>query len=304
MGGISEDELKASFSIPTSSNTEHYFVDIDPQDPEAEDVGGFDREESGPPQSITQFLTLPTIAARASNRTRDPIVDFTKSVMLTADTCLATVEQLQEQRDYAARENERKRIEREEQKKRKAQERDQKAIQKEQRLLEREHKATERAEKKARLAIERAEAQRLKVERAAERGTGRRPRNPRSTEHPGAETDIPLTAPVAQNPAAYQPHGLQTKAPQSEGDREQVWRQGYPLGNSGAAFPPFNLFAPAAQQQQLMHNIAMMSASQQFTFPHFQANVVASPNLPFMTPPPAISHQSPSMPLPQSAKSL
>jgi hypothetical protein len=36
-------------------------------------------------------LTLPTIAARATSRIRDPIVDFSKSIMLTEDSYLATV---------------------------------------------------------------------------------------------------------------------------------------------------------------------------------------------------------------------
>ena len=97
----------------------------------------------------------------------DSIVDFMKLIMLTVDTYLATMKQLQEQRIGAARKKERKRIEREEQKKRKAQKTNQKAIQKEQRFLEREQKAAERPEKKAHLAIERAKAQRLKVEKVA-----------------------------------------------------------------------------------------------------------------------------------------
>ena len=102
----------------------------------------------------------------------------------------------------------------------KAQERDQKTIQKEQRLLEREHKVAERAEKKARLAIERVEAQRLRVERTAERGASCRPWNPKNTEHPGAKTGVPLTAPVVHNPTKYQPHGLQIESPEGEGNKE------------------------------------------------------------------------------------
>jgi hypothetical protein len=36
-------------------------------------------------RSITKFLILPTISARVSNKKRDPIVDFSKSIMLTSD---------------------------------------------------------------------------------------------------------------------------------------------------------------------------------------------------------------------------
>jgi hypothetical protein len=77
---------------------------VDPNDEVAHDVGGLDCEQNEAGNSIMQFLTLPTIAVRATNRSRDPIVDFSKSVMLTADSYLARVEQIQEQRDGVARE--------------------------------------------------------------------------------------------------------------------------------------------------------------------------------------------------------
>lgn len=34
---------------------------------------------------ITQFLTLPTVATRVSRQSKDPIMDFNKSIMLTSD---------------------------------------------------------------------------------------------------------------------------------------------------------------------------------------------------------------------------
>jgi hypothetical protein len=45
------------------------------------------------PESITQFLTLPTIIARANPRSHvtDLVVDFTKSIMLTSDAYLDVV---------------------------------------------------------------------------------------------------------------------------------------------------------------------------------------------------------------------
>jgi hypothetical protein len=119
LGGMDETceaETEASFKALASTNTSHYFVNVDPTDPEADDVGGLDREGTVGPHSVTQFLTLPTIAARATSRIRDPIVDFSKSIMLIADSYLAIVEYLQVQRDGAAREKERKWIEREESK--------------------------------------------------------------------------------------------------------------------------------------------------------------------------------------------
>ena len=48
--------------------------------------------------SLTRFLTLPTMEARASNKYKDPIVDFTKSVMLTTDTSMDALERKQVER--------------------------------------------------------------------------------------------------------------------------------------------------------------------------------------------------------------
>jgi hypothetical protein len=118
MGGALDnacnEEISASFEVPASSETEHYFMDVDPADPAAEDAGGLDQEQHEAQPSITQFLTLPTIVARATSKTRDPIVDFSKLVILTADSYLTTVEHLQEQREGVARDKETKCIQREE----------------------------------------------------------------------------------------------------------------------------------------------------------------------------------------------
>ena len=86
-----EAELKVSFKAPTSTNTSHYFVDVDPSNPQEDDVDGLDWEGSRRSHSITQVLTLPTIATRATSRIRDPIVDFSKSIMFIEDSYLGTV---------------------------------------------------------------------------------------------------------------------------------------------------------------------------------------------------------------------
>jgi len=60
-------------------------VDVDPLNPSAdEELVGLDAagEDVG---SITRFLTLPTDAARSCARMRDPIMDFSKSIMLTSE---------------------------------------------------------------------------------------------------------------------------------------------------------------------------------------------------------------------------
>ena len=62
----------------------------------------------------------------------DSIVDYTKSMTLTSDSYIHTMEQLKIQREGASNEKERKRLEREESKKRKAEERKQKVVEREQ----------------------------------------------------------------------------------------------------------------------------------------------------------------------------
>ena len=91
---------------------------------EANGVRGLELIENNVANSITKFLILPTIAAKAISRSKDPIIDFSKSVMLTADNYFARVELLQVQRDSTIREKKRKQLEREETKKQKAKERE------------------------------------------------------------------------------------------------------------------------------------------------------------------------------------
>jgi hypothetical protein len=76
---------EASYNEPVRAETEHFFVDLDPGDPDADVIGGMDVDAAEEDRSIIKFLTLPTISARVSNKKRDPIVDFSKSIMLTSD---------------------------------------------------------------------------------------------------------------------------------------------------------------------------------------------------------------------------
>jgi hypothetical protein len=74
-------------------------------------------------ESITRFLTLPTVTARSKPKFRDPILDFTTSHILTSEEFTNAMERWRESRENAAKEKERKAVEREETKKRKAAER-------------------------------------------------------------------------------------------------------------------------------------------------------------------------------------
>jgi hypothetical protein len=97
-----------------------------------------------------------------SNKKRDPIVDFSKSIILTSDSYIQAVEQLKMRAEEASKEKQRQHIQREDEKKRKAQE-------KEERTLERERRAAKRALEKARKAIDRESAEVLCKQKAAEK---------------------------------------------------------------------------------------------------------------------------------------
>jgi hypothetical protein len=71
-------------------------------------------------RSITKFLILPTISARVSNKKRDPIVDFSKSIILMSDAYIQAAEQLKMKAEEVSKEKQRRRIQREDEKKRKA----------------------------------------------------------------------------------------------------------------------------------------------------------------------------------------
>ena len=84
--------------------------------------------DEGEPESITRFLTLPTITARANPRRRDPILDFTQSKILTSDEYAAAVERQKEPKESVAQEKERLREEKEAAKRRKALEKEARAL--------------------------------------------------------------------------------------------------------------------------------------------------------------------------------
>lgn len=73
-------EMEIEFAEIPDSSASHFFVA-----PELGYCGEGDAQiasidnAEGEPESITMFLTLPTITLRACSRRRDPLLDFTKS---------------------------------------------------------------------------------------------------------------------------------------------------------------------------------------------------------------------------------
>ena len=81
----SEDgDIAADLSRDPDVDIEHYFVGVDPPEPTPrEEIGGRDSEVQAP-ESITQFLQLPSFTPSVNSRRRDSIVDNTKSMILTS----------------------------------------------------------------------------------------------------------------------------------------------------------------------------------------------------------------------------
>ena len=95
LGDEAQLEMANEFDEVPDSSASHFFVALDLADngEGAVEIATIDAGE-GEPESITRFLTLPTIAARASSKCRDPLLDFTKSKILTSDEYTAAVQRL------------------------------------------------------------------------------------------------------------------------------------------------------------------------------------------------------------------
>ena len=190
-------EIAADLAVGQYPLVTHFYVDADPADPNlAEDISAA-KPKVQSLESITHFLTLPSIAPRMSQRHQDPIMDFTKSIILTSDEYIEAAAKLRQAKEDAAKEKQRQWEEKEEQQKRKAAEREEERIQQEARAAEiaearvvkarqreeeriqkeeawvlRQHASTQQAKERARKCTECLEAQRLQVMQTAERAMG------------------------------------------------------------------------------------------------------------------------------------
>ena len=154
---MGSQEIAANLATEQSPLVMHFFVDANPANPNlAEDIGAADPEIQSL-ESITCFLTLPSITPQVSQRHQDPIMDFTKSIILTSDEYIEVAAELRQAKEDAAKEKQRQREEKKEQRKWKAAEREDKRLQ-------RKDRATEIAEAQALKACQREEAQIQKEE--------------------------------------------------------------------------------------------------------------------------------------------
>ena len=96
-------DLEADLAEVPDCNAEHFFVDTDPSNPATtEEMLGLEVDPDGI-ESITRFLTLPTVAQWVNARHCDPIMDFSKSIMLTSDQYISAAAHVQEAKAAAAR---------------------------------------------------------------------------------------------------------------------------------------------------------------------------------------------------------
>jgi hypothetical protein len=164
--------IESDMGQEPNSQAEHFFVDCDSAEQGmAGEIAGLDPGVEVA-DSITRFLTLPTVTSRSKTKFRDPILDFTTSHILTSSEFTNALHKWKEARENTAKEKERKAAEREETRKRKATEKEEaraaRVVAREEAARQRALKAATRAEEQARKRAERQEAQSLKVQRAAQ----------------------------------------------------------------------------------------------------------------------------------------
>ena len=124
-----EDDLDTT----PDATTEHFFVHATASELKfSEDIGGLEPNCTNP-QSITSFLSLPTITQRSNPRrcTSDPIVNFSKSILLTSEDYMNSVQQMQAQNVERERQKQTAHIERAEAKRRKVEEQEERRVRRE-----------------------------------------------------------------------------------------------------------------------------------------------------------------------------
>jgi hypothetical protein len=144
---MQETEIVADFDRIPESTTSHFFVGVDESDPTTTSkIATFDSCESDP-HSIMQFLQLPTVTTRVNSTRKDPIIDYTKSIILSSSQYIEASTHIRCCKENAMREKatpkerkeeikRKKAVDREADTTRQAAEREESARQRDQRLAE------------------------------------------------------------------------------------------------------------------------------------------------------------------------
>jgi hypothetical protein len=169
---LAAGDIQTQFAKVPKSNVQHFFVDPHCSNPEVEEVVGCLDPDVSHPDSITRFLILPIVTQHSHVYSKDPVVNFAKSVILTSDEYVVAATRLKETREKAVKAKEQNKVQKEETRKRKAAEREEAATLRAaacfqaQRLKE--LRAAEQAQVRASRVAECEEAQRLKAQRLAD----------------------------------------------------------------------------------------------------------------------------------------
>ena len=163
-------DLEGDFAEAPTSTTSHFFVGHDGSEVTPEEEIGVLDTDIEEPQSITRFLQLPSVTTRTSGKRKDPIIEFTKSIIITSRQYVEAAAAVKDKREKDKKDKQEAKQAREDQKKRKAIEREEerarKAVQREAAQREKEERALQRAAEQARKAAEKELAQREKAVRA------------------------------------------------------------------------------------------------------------------------------------------
>lgn len=184
--------MEREFAEVPDSSAAHFFVAPDPaaDDQVDSELANLELDAGAEPESLTRFLTLPTITPRANPRRRDPILDFTQSKILTSDEYAAAVQRLQDAKERAALEKERLREEKEQLKRRKAAAKEARAVEVAEARARRQQEKEDAAIARAARAAEVAEARATKAAEKARKAQELADQRGRGIDQRGRATEI------------------------------------------------------------------------------------------------------------------
>jgi hypothetical protein len=164
--------MTMEFSTQHDSSVQHFFITSNAGDLEvADEIGGVDPAVDEP-DSITRFLTLPTVTRQRHTKIRDPIFDFAQSKILTSEEYSTAADEMRLAKEMAEQAKAQQRCEKQTLKRRKAVEREEgrlaKAAAREEAARLKELCAAQQAELQAACQALREEAQRVHMQRVAD----------------------------------------------------------------------------------------------------------------------------------------
>ena len=104
---MGSQEIAADLAGGQCPDVMHFYVDADPNDATVvDDVAGAELQAQSL-ESITRFLALPSTTPRLNQKHQDPIMDFTKLIILTSDEYMEAAVEVRQAKEDAAKEKQR-----------------------------------------------------------------------------------------------------------------------------------------------------------------------------------------------------